>query len=401
MSIKTKIKAKRAPPARFRVRRIANKNPRNTRVFHQLKRKLSRVTASLLVFGLLASGMFLGNGSQLKSDIIKNKNSENYICAAIEIKSNFENLTTRLANLSRNFPQLIKNLAFCKKEGCAAEKKLYEAEEEIWNLDNELTDLKKTKKQTSKVFTIKLAEIEDGILFCENEEYCEAAEAALRTARICEKEFQTIEQLFSIREDVESDYPLINSKGMAHPAVIYAGKLVEEIFKNRNLIAKNEMIYAQCVAASDESVCQQYKQNSKESKQKITNSIEELSTLKFDLKNTIENLNTDIVSFEISKKDPRDLTPKKGKGWCENELQENKNALSEKINRASELKNIYEAALVNLNAKKELLKKAIAAEIEIKFEEVSLRTAAEKKTTENHSKAETIFGIWNIIRSTF
>ncbi|MBU1089240.1 hypothetical protein KKF38_00385 [Patescibacteria group bacterium] len=390
---------------KFTVRRIANKNPRNARVFHQFKQKLSRATAGLLAFGLLVSGVFLGEGDSLKSEIIQNENSA---CAATEIAANFEDLTSRLANLSRSFPQLIENLDFCAEADCAAEKKLRETEDQIWQLEDEITELKKDEKIAREEFEAELANLEDEALFCENEQRCEVTEADLRIAQSCEKEFRTIARMLETQEDVEKDYSLADSKGREYPAAILVKKLIEEVSKNRTRDDENSDAYERCVTVSDESVCQKYAEKAEAAQQKETAAIEELGGLKSDLEIAIEELNADIVALEIGKKDSANLEPEEGKGWCENELEEKGADLNKKMNAAANLKKAYDAALAELKTKKATLKEVVAAELaEIEMhaaaerEAEEMRITAEREAEEQRAKAEILFGIWSLIRNTF
>lgn len=397
MSSKTKTisrKSRRVTLLKFAVRRIANKNPRNARAFHRFKQKLSRATAGLLAFSLLASGMFLDGGDVLKSKIIRNENSA---CAAVKITKNLEDFTSRLASLSRGFPQLIENLDFCAGADCAAEKKLYETEEQIWQLESEIVELKRIEKQAREEFETELAKLEDEVLFCENEERCKIAEANLRSARICEKEFRTLARMLEIQEDVEKDYSLADSREREYPAVILVKKLIKEVSKNRARAAKNSEAHERCVAASDASVCQKYAEKVETAKQKETATIEELGSLKSDLKIAIEELNADIVALEISKKDSKNLKPEEGKGWCENELKEKGADLNKKMSVAADLKKVYETVLAKLKAKKIELKEAVEAELA----EIEMHAAAEREAEEKRARAEIIFGIWSLIRNTF
>jgi hypothetical protein len=393
---KTKIHTRASRPvAKFTVRRIANKNPRSARSFHQFKRKLSRATAGLLLFGLFASGMAVGDGSTLKSEIMAN--SENSQCAATEITANLEDITSKSINLNRGFPKLFDNLKFCDNESCAAEKKIYQSEEQIWQLRNELAELKNTESSARTKFEAQLSELEDGVLFCENEERCDIAESALRTARVCEKEFQKINQILETKQSVEDQYTLLNSKGKKYPALFYTEKLMEDIFKNRARVDSNESAYLECVAADDASVCQEYIQNKKEAENKITASIEELSSLKYDLENNLTKIDADLTALQIGKKDVENLTAEEGKGWCEAELEEKKVALSEKVTQAKGFKKTYDAALKKLKAKKAEL----AERIDVEIEAANMHAAAERAAVEKRGKAETIFGIWSAIRNTF
>lgn len=380
---------------KFTVRRIANKNPRNARVFHRFKQKLSRATAGLLAFSLFASGMFLGGSDLLRSEIVRNKN---FACTAVGIVEDFEDLTSRLANLSRGFPQLIENLNFCAGSDCAAEKKLYETEEQIWQIEDEIVELKRNEKQAREEFEMELAKLENEVLFCENEERCEMVETDLRVARSCKKEFRIIAQMLEIQEAVEKDYSLVDSDGREYSAAVFTKKLMEEVFKNRVRAAENSKAYEQCIVAGNTGVCQQYIQKVEEARQKEAATIEELSGLKFDLEIAIEELNVvDIIALEIGKKDSENLEAGEGKGWCENELKERSDDLDEKMSAAADLKKVYEAALAKLKAKKAVLKEAMEAELA----EIEMRAATERKAEEERAKAEIIFGIWSLIRNTF
>ncbi|MCF7836414.1 hypothetical protein K9N08_00965 [Candidatus Gracilibacteria bacterium] len=384
MSPKTKISRKSRPAVKFTVRRIANRNPRHARVFHQFRRKLARTTAGLIAFGLLASGMWIGDGSSLQSALLTNDG--NSACAATEITKQFEDLNIRVANINRDFPKQFANLSFCEDKNCAAEKKIYQTEKQLWQLNSDIAELEKNTAKARKDFTAGLAAAEDGILFCENEDRCQIAERALQTARICEKEFQNITKFSELRTAVAENYTYLNSKGKEYPASVYAKTLLEDISKNRTSVTKNEADYITCVTAEDASVCQKYVENKKEAEEKISSVTEELSYLKAELTDKLDAIDADIIAIQIGKEDSKNLEPNVGKGWCEQNLQSKKSGLSTKISASSSLKKNYETALEKLKQKKILLAMQIAQEIE----------ATEKKT-----KAEIIFSIWSVIRNTF
>jgi hypothetical protein len=393
---KTKIQVRKQRPAvKFTVRRIANKNPRNARVFHQFRRKLTRTTAGLIAFGLLASGMWIGDGSSLQSALLTS--DTNSVCVATQITKQFENLDVSMANINRDFPKLFANLSFCEDRDCAAEKKIYQTEKQLWQLNSDIAELEKTTAKAHEDFTTELIAAEDGILFCENEDHCQIAEKALQTARICEKEFQKINQILEIRKSVEEKYTIINSNHKEYSASLYIGALMNDVSKNRDRVAENETAYTTCVAADDASVCQEYIQKKQEAEIKIATAIEELISLKSDFEINLQKIDADIVAIQLGKEDSENLTAQEGKGWCAIELEEGKTALSKKVAQAEGFKKTYESALTNLKTKKVELAEKIAAEIEI----TKMHAAAEKAASEKIIKAGTIFGIWNVIRNTF
>ncbi|MFH0776518.1 MAG: hypothetical protein V1936_02805 [Patescibacteria group bacterium] len=416
MPPKTKIKLRRSRPAvRFTVRRIANKNPRQARAFRNLRKRLARVTAGLLACTLLASSSFLG-GKNLKSDLnavtpVATENTTSATCTAPELAKNFTDLTTQLADLSRGFPETIDNLDFCTKTDCAAEKQIYDNETQIWKLEKELTELRTREERERTEFLKTLSSKEDGVLFCENDERCTEAETELQTARDCEKEFQTTSQLFESRQAVEEKYAITNAKNEAVSAATYVKKLMEDVFKNRDLITDNKKLYEQCVAASDASVCQKYNQRADEAQQKVASTIAELGGLQIDLGSMLDQIETDIVALEIGKKDPKNFAENEGLGWCDKELQDKKAALSKKVNSAVGLKAVYDAALANLRMRKVELKASLQTEIE----EAAMHAAAEKEAAEaaaaaaaaeqaataKRTQAGIIFGIWSLIRNSF
>lgn len=411
--IKTKIRRLR-PAVQFTVRRIANKNPRNARTFRQFRRKLTRVTAGLLAIGLLASGIFL-NGGELKSDVVETtmaiENSTNETCVATTLATKFENLTTRLANISRQFPELINNLDFCGEGECAAEKQIYENENQIWQLEKEFTDLKTSMTRANETFATTLTEKEDRVLFCENESRCGTAEAELREARECEKELQAATRLFKIRVTVEEEHSLMTEKGERAAATIYIKKIMETVFKNRDRVSENTKFYEQCVAASDASVCQKYVEKVKEANRKVLSSITELGGLQIDIEIALEALEKDIVALEIGRKDSENLKENEGLGWCAEELKEKKSALFAKITSADTKKASYESALENLKTRKLTLQAGLQAEFETAamhaaaekraIEEAAAEAAAAKISAEKRAQAEIIFGIWSAIRNSF
>jgi hypothetical protein len=393
---KTKIHVRKQRPAvKFTVRRIANKNPRNARVFRQFRRKLTRTTAGLIAFGLLMSGMWIGDSSSLQSALLTS--DANSTCVATRMIKQFEDFDAEMANINRDFPKLLENLSFCEDKDCAAEKKIYQTEKQLWQLNFNITDLEKTAERAREDFTIELAAAEDGILFCENEERCQVAKRTLQTARICEKEFQKINQFLEIRKSVENKYTIINSNYKEYSASLYIGELMNDVSKNRDRVAENKIAYATCVAADDASVCQEYVQKKQEAEIAIATSIEELISLKSDLKINLQKIDADIVAIQLGKEDPENLTAQEGKGWCEAVLKERGIALSKKVAQAEGFKKTYESALANLKTKKVELAEKIAAEIKT----AEIHAAAEKAAAEKIIKAETIFGIWNVIRNTF
>jgi len=398
---KTKINARKSQSVnylkprqkqiKFTIRRIANKNPLSARSFYQFKRKFSRVATGLFTFvilGLFVIGIFanMHDGNLLKGKIIAD-DGESFVCTANEIATKFEDLTSELTDLNHDFSGFLTSLSFCESENCAAEKKIYQTEKQIWQLKYEFAELKKTAQKVHEDFKKELAVAEDEVFFCENEKYCKIAEATLQTVRICEKEFQKNVQLFQINDVVEKKYVSANS----------VENLMESIFKNRIRVAENEDMYANCIAAEDASVCQEYVQKRKEAERKIIASTQELSDLKSDLKNTLVKIDTDIVSLEIGKKDSQNVAPEEGEGWCENEVKDKKINLSKKLNEANGLKQVYEFALKNLKQKRVELATRANAEIEA----AEMHAAAEKITEEKREKAEIIFGIWNVMHNVF
>ncbi|MCF7845718.1 MAG: hypothetical protein K9L85_00595 [Candidatus Peribacteraceae bacterium] len=412
MPPKTKIKIRRSRPAvRFTVRRIANKNPRNARSFRQFRQKLSRLTAGLLAFGLLVSGMFLGGGDSVRSELAAVNETDVYTCTAGALTEDFEDLTTRLANLSRQFPELIDNLDFCGEGGCAAEDQIYDDENQIWQIEQDLTTLKIEIQRAQGEFTEIIGEQEDQVLFCENDSRCESAEAELREARTCEKEFSNLSALIDIREMAENEYSLINQKGESKPAANYVKKLMEDVFKNRERAAENLKFYEQCVATSDASVCQKYVAKVDEANTKVATAIAELSDTQLSINNILEKLEADIVALEIGRKDEQNLEENIGLGWCKQELKNKKSALFSKITAAISEKTAYDNALADLKAKKEALQASLQAELEAAAaqaaaekaaaEEAVAHAAAEKAAAEKRAQAEIIFGIWSSIRNGF
>ena len=401
MSPKIKKRATRTPRVQFQIRRIANRNPRNARVFRRFKRKLTRATAGLLAFGLLASGLFL-SGGKLQSDVARSVTVAS--CEAEALAENFEDLTTRISNLSRGFPQLVANLDFCTDESCAAETKLYETEEEIWNLEYELTVLRKTMEAAQENFDEQLSQLENGALFCENEERCDTAETALRSAQICEKVFQNLEREWEIRDEVENEYTLVNSLGREYPTKTYITNLLEKFFRNVERENENRLAYGTCLGASDASVCQEYLVAADQAEENQDAIIAELSDLKEVLLQTIETLNKKVVAIEIGKKDAANFTENEGKGWCAEKLATAKENLSEKISAAANSKRAYETALSRLEAKKVNLAGAIDTELKALEEaeaEAKLKGESDAEAEAKRAKAETLFVIWTSIRNTF
>lgn len=412
MPPQTKIKTRRSrPTVKFTVRRIANKNPRNARTFRQFRRKLSRVTAGLVVFGLIVSGSFLASG-KLKSDIIDAiTNTDDATCAAPGFVADFEKLTTQMSELSREFPDLIENLNFCKGDSCAAEDQIYASENQVWQLEKDLTTLRTNEQRAREEFTTEFAQKEDNVLFCANTNSCQAAENALVEAQNCAKDFKKIEQLFIMRDTAEEEYSLVTEKGKRESAVIYVKKLMDSIFKDRDRVAKNKEDYAKCVDASDESVCQKYLQNAKDAQEKIVANILELGKLQIDIEDTLTALEKDIVALEIGRKDPQNTNENEGLGWCNQETQSKKNTLFVKISTSATQKLVYELALKDLSAKKLALQASLQAELEAAAmhaaaekaaaEEATAAAEAQRISDQKRAQAEIIFGIWSAIRNTF
>ena len=412
MPPKTNNKLRRSRPAvRFTVRRIANKNPRNARTFRQFRRKLTRTTAGLLVFGLLASGVFV-TGAKLRDDILDSTaDVANPICAATEINANFDKLTAQMSDLSREFPELIENLNFCGEGTCAAQDQVYANENQIWQLEKDLTTLKTTYERSLEEFTADFSKKEDKVFFCTNESNCQAAEAELNSARMCQKEFQKVTLLFGMRASVENQYSLVTAKGTHESAVIYVKKLMQDIFKNRDRVAKNKEDHTNCVKANDESVCQKYLQNEKDSQEKIIAAIVELGKLQIDIHDTLKVLENDIVALEIGHTDAKNIKENEGLGWCNQEIHNKKNVLVTKIATSTTQKLLYELALKDLNARKAQLQASLQAELDASAMHAAAEKAAAEKAIADaaaaaasavkRAQAEIIFGIWSSIRNTF
>ncbi|MFA6458772.1 MAG: hypothetical protein WCV72_05325 [Patescibacteria group bacterium] len=411
MPPKTNNKLRRSRPAvRFTVRRIANKNPHNARALRQFRRKLTRITAGLIVFGICVSGVFLV-GKKLSSDILDANNEINSTCAAIELNTNFHKLTKQMAELSREFPELIENLNFCGEGSCAAEDQAYANENKIWQLEKNFTILKTSYERSLQEFTTELAQKEDDLLFCASGTSCQAAEDALSTARACEKEFKTSTLLFGTRTNVENEYSVVTDKGKRDSAITYVKKIMQDIFKNQDRATKNKTDYAKCVQARDASVCQKYLQNSNDSEEKITSAIIELGRLQIDIQDTLKVLEKDIIALEIGHTDAENFQANEGLGWCTQELYDKKNVLLTKITSSTTQKLLYELALKDLSARKVTLQAGLQSELEI----AAMHAAAEKSAAEQaladaaaaaasaikRVQAEIIFGFWTSVRNTF
>ncbi|MFH0833863.1 MAG: hypothetical protein V2A63_00530 [Patescibacteria group bacterium] len=445
MPPKIKNKTRRSRPAvRFTVRRIANRNPRNARNFRQFRQKLTRLTMGLIALGLIAGSLFL-HGGQLKSDVVattqpdqaettvvaadttastatavantsattaQNSASMNdKVCAADDLIKNFEDLTTQLANLSREFPDVIANLDFCGTGKCAAQDLVYKNENKIWQIEKDLTKLETDTTRAQTDFATSLAEKENGVFLCENESRCTAAEAALGKARECEKTFQKLNQLFTIRTDVQDKYSLVTAKGTRESAAVYVKKLMEDIFKNRDRVTENTKFYEQCVAASDASVCQKYVQKVKEANTNIAKSIEELGGLQVDLQDNLDKVEADIVALEIGRGDAQNTKENEGLGWCDQNLKNTKADLFTKLTAAAGAKTTYDNALQHLVDLKITLKASLQSETEEAAmhaaaekqaaEEAEAIAAAEKAAAAKRAQAEMVFGFWTIIRNGF
>ena len=403
MPPKTKINSRKLRRvARFTVRRIANKNPRNARILPRPNKKIVRVATSLFALVLLVGGIFTTDARWLKSELVS---SENFVCEASFFTQSFNEKVTRLADLSRKFPDLFAGAELCTSlADCAAVQKIYEAEVEIEKLENSVITLQDDFKKSREAFVVDFIRVEDGVFFCPNVEICEPFEAELRIVQECEKEFEQTARLFEIRKDIEESYIVLDANGHEQSAIVLARDSNKEILDARERAQTNSKNYSDCVAMSDASVCQEYLQRVEAAWRSEIEAVYFLKDLQPQLERIVERLDFDIVALELGKKDSENFEPNEGKGWCSQKLAESKKLLNNEIIAATSVRSAYELALKNLAKKKELYEAQIMAELEAS----SLHAAAEIATVEaeaeldiKRSQAEILFEMWSSIRVLF
>lgn len=393
---KTKIQTrKKRTLARFTIRKIANRNPRSARTFQRIKNRLARATAGLLLFALLVSGMLIGDSEQLRSEV--RRSSGEFTCTATDILSDFNELNATYVTLDRNFPKLFEGLSFCDNGDCAAEKKMYQTEKQIWQLEHDIIALIDTKRTAFKEFKKQVSTLEDEVFFCEDEASCSQAEATLRAARLCEKEFQGINQVIKVQNYIIGKYEVVNMDNKSYPTSIYVKKLMSDFFKNYGKASDSETAYGKCIQAADASVCQKHVENWREAMSKKSALVQELVSLKIDLNNDLKKIDADITALQLGKTDTSNFTAQQGKGWCKSEVQNSKAELSQKISQSAELKKTYDQALADLRGRKAELTAALAAEAEA----AAMHAAATKARSIQKQQVEIILSIWTAIRNTF
>ncbi|MFH1375497.1 MAG: hypothetical protein ABIH35_02395 [Patescibacteria group bacterium] len=411
MSPKTKTRPKNAPrQAVFTVRRIANRNPRaslpavrRARNYHTFRRKLARTTAGFLLFLLLLIGASLSG--DLRSNVILS-DAENFICSATEIGQAIDKATRDIISLNQNFPTILEELFLCADAECAAEERIYETENQITALETQIFDLEKRYDEDRENLGETLSKLEDRVLFCEDASRCSKAKMALRAARDCEQEFARTEMIFSTKTDVADTYPLPDTKGSPVTGVSYIYKLSTDLLEQRIRTDNFKATYERCLLANPESLCRKYTSNAADSV-KLENQIaSELRTAKSNLMHAIGQLDTDIVAFEISRKDKTDLTADQGLGWCETELSNAKQALGAQAEEAADLKLIYDNAYDNLQQKKSELSqqleaeaKAADAETVARIQAEELHAAAEAEKSTQKQQVGTLLNFWGFIRN--
>ena len=405
LSPKTKTRAKSPPrQAAFTVRRITNRNPRHARSYRTFRRKLARATAGFLLFLLLLAGTSFSSG--LRSNVIS-ADSESFTCSATEIGAALDKATRGIIGLNQTFPTILEELFLCADAECAAEKRIYESEEQIAALETEISDLEKRYDEDRELlFNQTLPKLEERVLFCEDTGRCSKAKAALKAARDCEQEFARTELSISAKIDVASAYSLLDAKGLPQAGVAYVYKLTTDLLKQRTRTDELKATYEQCPQANPESLCQKYTDDAADSA-KLEDSIAgELRTAKSDLKSSINALDADIIAFEISRKDKTDFTVNQGLGWCETELSNAKQALGVQAQRSADFKLIYDNAYDNLQQKKLDLSKQLASEAQAADSEAAakaqaeeLHAAAETETSAKEEQVGTLLNFWSFIRN--
>ena len=408
---------------KFTVRRIANRNPHNSRILARPNKKLARVATSLFVLTLLVGGIFATDSQFLKSDLLDSDGSENFVCEATDFADSFKEKTERLSNLSRNFPDLFAGVELCSDlSDCSAVQKISEAEAKIRELENEIETLEKDFVTARDVFADRLIRVEDSVFFCPNAEICDPLEMELRTIQKCEKEFNRAAQLFKIKKEVEESYITLDEIGREQSAISLARDLNKEIYNSFERAEKSSQNYSDCVAAGDESVCQEYSERTVAAWESSAKAIFDLKNLQSEFEKIVEQVNSDIVAIELGKKDSENIEPNEGKGWCAEKLSESKKLLNSKILGATDSRLAYETALEKLAEKKELYKSEILAELEEaelhasaelaaaeearlleekELAEQKAEAAAEAELNLKKSQAETLFEAWSMVRNLF
>jgi len=387
MPLKTKTKSK--PTLRsikIRIRRIANRNPRNIRGFQTKESKLKRAFAGFLIILaillLALAGSSTPKSKQLQADTLGIANSIESSCAAQTTAQNLVNLRTQKSKLVTRYVDYAENASW---------EKIAEIDTQLQGLNLEIATYEKKFTENRNSAAISITRLENEVLICADAESCATAEQNLTTAQNCDKQAEKAAIYLEEQTKILKKYKFRDGENNL------VGKTeIQKLFTVLNQYrAKTDNQHAllqKCLADSlyQENTCTKSRSDYTKAWEAEATQLEKIAQLATSLEAVTKKLDTDITALRFAQTDATDFTAAQGLGWCQQSLREANTTLAAKTADSMDLKVVYEGALNQLNA----VKTELSAHI----------VEAEKQLTATTAELDTIFKaltFWKIFSGIF
>lgn len=352
MPLKTKTKSKPALRGiKIRIRRIANRNPRNIRGFQAKESKLKRAFAGFLIILAILILALAGNATQkskqLKADTLAATSDIASSCAAQDTAQELTNLRANKIKIAAKYVNYAGNSQW---------EKIGAIDTELISLNNQIAAAEKQFKEQQSGIGISIARLENEVLLCADEESCAETVNKLATAKNCDKQSKKAAIYLEEQAKILKKYRFRDSNNNL------IGKTeIDKIFATlRQYRAKTDnqqTLLQKCLADSgyQESPCAKSKKDYEKAWENEVKQLEKIATLATPIEAVVKILDTDINTLRSSQTNSADFTASQGLGWCQQSVSEANTVLAQQIEENSNLKAISEGAMNQLEAaKKEL-----------------------------------------------